>query len=212
MKDLALLKTPGARRMNGKSIRIALCLTILFLWGVVPALAQVQYEQKEETVAPKALLEFQKGDRLAQTDKLEEAIAAYRQALRIQPKYAEAYHQIGLAYGRLNQYPEAVKAFKEAVHLRPQWGLAQENLGVAYIKMANWRDAKSVFQEEAQERAGITPSYEVLAEWGPDHAKNFKVGVFLEDELVAEGEGISKQEAQQKAAAQALRAKGWDNK
>ncbi len=78
------------------------------------------------------------------------------------------------------------------------------------LESGAWRDAKSLFQEEAQERAGTTPSYEVLDEWGPDHAKHFKVGVFLEEELVAEGEGVSKQEAQQKAAAEALKAKGWN--
>ena len=79
------------------------------------------------------------------------------------------------------------------------------------LQGGTWRDAKSLFQEEAQERVGITPSYEVLDEWGPDHAKHFKVGVFLEDELVAEGEGVSKQEAQQKAAEEALKVKGWNN-
>lgn len=73
-----------------------------------------------------------------------------------------------------------------------------------------YRDAKSVFQEEAQERVGVTPSYEVLKEWGPDHAKHFNVGVYLDDELVAEGEGVSKQDAQQKAAEAALKAKGWN--
>jgi len=73
-----------------------------------------------------------------------------------------------------------------------------------------YRDAKSLFQEEAQERAGTTPSYEVLDEWGPDHAKHFKVGVFLDDEKVAEGDGVSKQEAQQKAAEEGLRVKGWN--
>ncbi|MEK7160647.1 MAG: ribonuclease III [Patescibacteria group bacterium] len=74
----------------------------------------------------------------------------------------------------------------------------------------SYRDAKSLFQEEAQERTGITPSYEVLDEWGPDHAKHFKVGVFLDDEKVAEGDGISKQEAQQKAAEEGLKVKGWN--
>lgn len=78
------------------------------------------------------------------------------------------------------------------------------------LKEGAYRDAKSMFQEEAQERAGITPSYEVLKEWGPDHAKNFKIGVYLNDELVAEGEGVSKQDAQQKAAENALLAKGWN--
>lgn len=79
------------------------------------------------------------------------------------------------------------------------------------LKIGAYRDAKSIFQEEAQERVGITPSYEVLDEWGPDHAKHFKVGVFLENELVAEGEGSSKQEAQQKAAEAALKTKNWNN-
>jgi len=78
------------------------------------------------------------------------------------------------------------------------------------LKEGAYRDAKSMFQEEAQERVGITPSYEVLKEWGPDHAKHFNVGVYLDDELVAEGEGISKQDAQQKAAENALGAKGWN--
>ncbi len=77
------------------------------------------------------------------------------------------------------------------------------------IEQRLYRDAKSLFQEKAQERVGVTPSYEVLKEWGPDHARNFKIGVYLGKELVAEGEGPSKQEAQQKAAEAALRAKAW---
>lgn len=70
-------------------------------------------------------------------------------------------------------------------------------------------DPKSRFQEAAQERGGITPTYRVLDEKGPDHAKWFKVGVYLGGELVAAGEGSSKQEAQVDAAAKALEEKGW---
>lgn len=70
-------------------------------------------------------------------------------------------------------------------------------------------DPKSHFQEEAQGREGITPSYEVLGEEGPDHDKIFVVGVYLNDELVAKGKGHSKQMAQEDAARKALKAKGW---
>jgi ribonuclease-3 len=70
-------------------------------------------------------------------------------------------------------------------------------------------DPKSRFQEAAQEIAGITPSYRVLEETGPDHAKQFTVGIYLGDELVAKGLGTSKQEAQVDAAEKALEAKGW---
>jgi len=72
-----------------------------------------------------------------------------------------------------------------------------------------YRDAKSLFQEEAQERVGITPTYQVIKEWGPDHDKHFIVGVYLGKELVAEGEGASKQMAQQSAAEAALKVKNW---
>lgn len=73
-----------------------------------------------------------------------------------------------------------------------------------------WIDAKSLFQEKAQEKTGITPSYKIIKEWGPDHAKNFLVGVCLNGDLIAEGEGDSKQEAEQSAARHGLKAKHWD--
>lgn len=72
-----------------------------------------------------------------------------------------------------------------------------------------YMDAKSRFQESAQELAGTTPTYRVLEENGPDHEKFFKVGVFLDRELVASGDGSSKQEAQTEAAEAALKIKGW---
>ncbi len=70
-------------------------------------------------------------------------------------------------------------------------------------------DPKSLFQEESQARMSITPSYRVLEESGPDHKKLFRIGAYLGKELVAEGEGTSKQEAQIDSAAKALEAKGW---
>jgi ribonuclease-3 len=70
-------------------------------------------------------------------------------------------------------------------------------------------DPKSRFQEAAQETSGITPTYRVLDENGPDHNKWFKIGVYLNEELVATGEGSSKQEAQVQAADNGIIAKGW---
>lgn len=77
------------------------------------------------------------------------------------------------------------------------------------VAEGKWLDAKSKFQEKAQEAVGITPAYETVKEAGPDHDKHFTVVVFLGKERVAEGEGKSKQEAEQAAAAEALKTKGW---
>lgn len=77
------------------------------------------------------------------------------------------------------------------------------------IKEGLFRDAKSCFQEKSQEKVGITPTYKVLKDWGPDHAKNFIIGVFLGKDLIADGEGSSKQEAEEEAAKKALEVKNW---
>ncbi len=72
-----------------------------------------------------------------------------------------------------------------------------------------WLDAKSHFQEKSQEEIGITPSYRLVKELGPDHDKLFTVAVFLDDVEIAVGQGRSKQEAEQSAARGALDIKGW---
>ncbi len=77
------------------------------------------------------------------------------------------------------------------------------------LESQSYADPKSLFQEAAQSKLATTPSYKVLDESGPDHNKIFKIGVYLGKELVAEGEGSSKQEAQVDAARQALLVKGW---
>lgn len=77
------------------------------------------------------------------------------------------------------------------------------------VKRKAYVDPKSRFQEVSQEVCGITPSYKVLKEEGPDHAKKFTVGLFLDEELVAIGDGTSKQEAQTNAAEKGLEIKQW---
>jgi len=72
-----------------------------------------------------------------------------------------------------------------------------------------WQDPKSRFQELAQEHASITPTYELVSQVGPDHDRLFTIGVYLNKEKVAEGQGRSKQEAEQSAAEAAITAKDW---
>ncbi len=120
--------------------------------------------------------------------------------------------------GRARQYilANAVEAVIGALYLDQGYEAAKKFV-MQYVmdelpgifEDKSYRDAKSKFQEEAQERLGITPNYTVLEDWGPDHAKNFRVGVYLNQELAGEGKGPSKQEAQQSAAEDALAKKGW---
>ncbi|MBI2334592.1 ribonuclease III [Candidatus Daviesbacteria bacterium] len=66
------------------------------------------------------------------------------------------------------------------------------------------RDAKSRLQEVVQERFKISPFYKILKTHGPDHAKMFTVGVFIQGKKQGEGSGSSKQEAEDQSAKQAL--------
>lgn len=100
----------------------------------------------------------------------------------------------------LDQGYESAEAFV-AKHLYPKLD------GVLANK--SYQDAKSRFQEVAQDEEGVTPRYKTISEEGPDHARTFTVGVFLNEKEVARGEGKSKQEAEQAAAKNGLDKKGW---
>lgn len=73
------------------------------------------------------------------------------------------------------------------------------------LKSGSWLDPKSRYQEVVQSDEGFTPQYRVLSEEGPDHDKVFTVGVYVNDELRAQGTGPSKQSAQVSSAEKALK-------
>lgn len=67
-----------------------------------------------------------------------------------------------------------------------------------------YKDSKSLLQEVVQAKGLLTPIYEVIEEKGPDHDKIFTVEVKVNNQVVGQGVGKSKQLAQQEAAKQAL--------
>lgn len=66
------------------------------------------------------------------------------------------------------------------------------------------KDDKSRLQELTQARWQVTPLYTTLGSTGPEHAKQFQVQVQIGDEVMGQGEGRTKQAAEQAAARQAL--------
>ncbi len=101
---------------------------------------------------------------------------------------------IGAIY--LDQGYEAAKDFISKFILIKLDGIIAQGLHI---------DAKSKLQEVIQEREDFTPYYEVISEEGPDHNKTFTVGVYIKNELVAKGDGSSKQKAEVVAAENALK-------
>jgi len=121
--------------------------------------------------------------------------------------------------GRARQYilANTLEAFIGAVYLDQGYETVKEFIEREFtplidgiISAGSWIDAKSLFQEKAQEFDGITPSYKTMKETGPDHDKKFTVGVYVGRDLIATGEGDSKQDAEQAAAREALKTRGWN--
>ena len=163
-------------------------------------------------------------------DKAEGELTSYRAALVNANMLAEAAQDLGLNdylllsrgeakdLGRARQYilANAFEALIGAIYLDGGYDTADKFIKKYILTRVDdviskklFRDPKSLFQERAQEVFGTTPKYEVLKEWGPDHNKHFIVGAYIGKDLIAEGEGPSKQEAQANAAEEGLRIKKW---
>ncbi|MEN9922353.1 MAG: hypothetical protein RL097_630 [Candidatus Parcubacteria bacterium] len=121
--------------------------------------------------------------------------------------------------GRARQYilANAFEACIGAIYLDQGYEAAQKFIAEQLFPKTDeivhkrlWQDPKSRFQELAQEHASVTPTYETIAQDGPDHDRVFTVGVYLKKEFIADGKGRSKQEAEQQAAQAAISAKQWE--
>lgn len=72
-----------------------------------------------------------------------------------------------------------------------------------------FKDDKSRFQELAQAHDGITPVYRLAGQEGPSHDQEFTVEVLVGEQVAGVGQGRNKQTAEQAAASEALRRRGW---
>jgi ribonuclease III len=90
--------------------------------------------------------------------------------------------------------------FKRAQRLVSRWFapiLAQQG-------SLPWQDPKSALQELTQARHKLSPTYHLVEETGPSHARRFRVELRLGNTALAQGEGASKKQAEQQAATAAL--------
>lgn len=121
--------------------------------------------------------------------------------------------------GREKSYilANTVEAVIGAIYLDQGYEVAEKFISIFILKKLDeiiekglHIDSKSQFQEICQDTVGHTPHYEVMNDEGPDHDKVFTMGAYIEEELIAEGKGSSKQNAEDEAAKNALKAKGWE--
>ncbi len=195
--------------------------------------AQQDHNERLEFLGD-AVLELVVTDYLFRTyaDKPEGELTAIRAALVNTVSLSAASEKLGINKyllmskgeakdeGRARQYilANVFEAFVGAMYLDQGFTTAQTFIAThlfpkteEIVRKKLWQDPKSRFQELAQDHASITPTYQLLGQEGPDHDRIFTIGVFLRQELVADGKGRSKQEAEQAAALRAIAVKGWED-
>jgi len=67
------------------------------------------------------------------------------------------------------------------------------------------KDYKTKLQEITQAHFGVVPEYRLLSATGPDHRKEFEIGVFINDKEYARAKGKSKKAAQQEGAKKTIK-------
>ena len=154
-------------------------------------------------------------------DKREGELTKLRASLVCEPSLADCARHLGIpAYLRLGKGEEASGGREKESIL---CDVVEAVIGAMYLDCGEidpprrfimrfilsdrdrvfFYDSKSMLQEWAQGRGELI-RYEVLEENGPEHLKNYRIGVFVGDKLVGTGEGRSKKSAEQQAAYAAI--------
>jgi len=93
----------------------------------------------------KAVTEFEKGNQLLQEGKLEDAIAAYRHAIELNPAHSWFHQHLGEALAKVGRLDEAVTAFRCATELNPDFSWSYHHLGDALAQQEKWEQAAEAF-------------------------------------------------------------------
>src|SRR6478672_7259163 len=79
--------------------------------------------------------------------KLDEAVAAYRQAIRIKPDYAEVHLNLGNALKERGSLDDAVAAYRQAIAIKPNYAEVHLNLGNALKERGSRDDAVAAYRQ-----------------------------------------------------------------
>jgi len=94
-----------------------------------------------------AFLRNEYGSLLVQNGRLEEGVAQYEQAVRMNPAFAVAWNNLGVAQQALGRHAAAKKAYRRAIRISPAYALAWYNLGVVYDSQKHYTKAVELYQK-----------------------------------------------------------------
>lgn len=96
---------------------------------------------KDPALAGNARAHYLKGIALENTGRLDEAVAAYSECLKLEPNNSDALNNRAVVYGKLNLLNEAIADLEQTVEMNDSDSLAWTNLGLAYHSLGKYDDA-----------------------------------------------------------------------
>src|SRR5437764_8893301 len=95
----------------------------------------------------RAVTHYEKGNSFYEQGRMNDAIDAYREAVRLKPDYSEGYNNLGAALQAIGRMDEAISAYREAVRLNAAYATAWSNLGSALQHQGNISDAITAYRK-----------------------------------------------------------------
>jgi tetratricopeptide (TPR) repeat protein len=119
-----------------------------------------QLSHKVPAAAQKA---YRKGEQAAAKGRLEEARAAFQQAVAIDPEFVDAFNELGATEAGLHDLPDAAEAFQKAIDLVPEHRLALPNLCIVLAQMKRFHEAAEVARRALKVVPGAGRIHYILA-------------------------------------------------
>ena len=129
--------------------KLALTILVLLMVGTSPVSSAGQLEDAQKRVLQNpnyAWAHIGLGNTYSKSGKYEEAIASFKEALRIDPDNPDAYYFLGDIYHHKARYQEAIDVYKKAISINPDHYLHNQ-LGRAYVALRQYKDAVASYEE-----------------------------------------------------------------
>ena len=146
---------PGRDGMPARLV-IGAVLAVLLPWSLVQTWTRCSVWKSSETLWTDTIRKFPHrvstaydglGNVLADQGKLDEAVADYREALRLERNYSEAHYNLGLALATQGKLDEAIVHYREAIRLKDDYSEAHYNLGLALATQGRLDEAIVHYRE-----------------------------------------------------------------
>jgi len=140
--------------------------------GVRNSISSIETGMYEGTTSKKAKALFKKAFEFSEKQDFLNAEKYYLKALKEDPKYVEAYDNLGRIYRRIGKYDKAISNYKKSLELYPKGIMAHQNLAVVYGIKQEYEKAINEYQEiinlspnNAEGYFGLANSYMMISKF-----------------------------------------------